>query len=481
LNGKGVNELAYRPIAAVVLAAGEGTRMRSTTPKVLHPLCGRPMILHVLDRLVELPLARIVVVVGNGAERVAKTVQEQLATEIPLEFVEQSQRLGTGDAAGVGLTGSGFDLDTEDDVLVLTGDTPLLCSDTLAGLATEHRLADAAATILTAELDDPTGYGRIVRDARGAVERIVEQTDANDAELAISEVNSSIYCFRRGLLAPALRRLEPENGKGEYYLTDVIGVLRAAGHLVVGTPAVDPTETLGVNDRAQLAVAEALLRRRINRRWMRDGVSMTDPEHTYVDAAVELEPEVRLLPGTLLEGRTVVGAGSVIGPHTRLVDAIVGEDVTIEETVAREVEIGDGATIGPYVSLRPGTRIAAGAHVGTFVEMKSADIGEGAKVPHLAYIGDAEIGPGANIGAGTITANYDGRHKHRTKVGRDARIGSNTVLVAPVEVGDDAYTAAGAVVNRDVPPGALAKGVPARVEPGWSAARRAAEGEDDPV
>ena len=227
--------------------------MRSETPKVLHPLCGRPMILHVLDRLVELPLARIVVVVGHGAERVSKTVQEQLATEIPLEFVEQNKRLGTGDAAGVGLTGSGFDLDTEDDVLVLTGDTPLLRSDTLAALATEHRLTDAAATILTAELDDPTGYGRIVRNADGVVDRIVEQTDANDAELAITEVNSSIYCFRRGLLAPALRRLEPENGKGEYYLTDVVGVLRAAGHLVVATPAPDPTETLGVNDRAQLA------------------------------------------------------------------------------------------------------------------------------------------------------------------------------------------------------------------------------------
>ena len=474
-----MNELAYRPIAAVVLAAGEGTRMKSTTPKVLHPLCGRPMILHVLDRLVELPLARIVVVVGHGAERVSKTVQEQLATEIPIEFVEQRLQRGTGDAVGVGLTGSGFDLDTEDDVLVLTGDTPLLRADTLANLASEHRLADAAATVLTADLDDPTGYGRIVRDARGAVDRIVEQADANDAELAITEVNSSIYCFRRGLLAPALRRLDPENVQGEYYLTDVIGVLRAAGHLVVGTPAADATETLGVNDRAQLAVAESVLRSRINRHWMREGVSMTDPEHTYVDAAVELEPEVRLLPGTVLEGRTVVGAGSVIGPHTRLVDTIVGDGVTIEQTVAREAEIGDGATIGPFVLLRPGTRLAAGAHVGTFVETKNADIGEGAKVPHLAYVGDADIGPGANLGAGTITANYDGRRKHRTKVGRDARIGSNTVLVAPVEVGDDAYTGAGAVVSRDVPPGALAKGVPARVEEGWTEAKRGNESEDD--
>jgi bifunctional UDP-N-acetylglucosamine pyrophosphorylase/glucosamine-1-phosphate N-acetyltransferase len=474
---EGVNELAYRPLAALVLAAGEGTRMRSTTPKVLHPLCGRPMILHVLDRLVELPLARITVVVGVGAERVTKTVQEQLATEIPVEFVEQRLQRGTGDAVSVGLTGSGFDLDGEDDVLVLTGDTPLLRAGTLASLATEHRLTDAAATVLTAELDDPFGYGRIVRDARGNLDRIVEQGDGNDAELDLHEVNSSIYCFRRGLLAPALRRLDPENAQGEYYLTDVVGVLRATGHAVIGAPVDDPTEILGVNDRAQLAAAEAVLRQRINTRWMREGVSMTDPAHTYVDASVELEPDVRLLPGTVLEGRTVVGSGSTIGPHTHLVDTIVGERVTIAQTIARETEIGDRVTIGPWVSLRPGTRINADAHVGTFVEMKNAEIGEGAKVPHLAYIGDAEIGPGANIGAGTITANYDGRHKHRTKVGRDARVGSNTVLVAPVEVGDGAYTGAGAVVSRDVPPGALAKGVPARNEEGW-VARRRDEGDD---
>ena len=475
-----MTELAYRPLAAVVLAAGEGTRMRSATPKVLHPLCGRPMILHVLDRLVELPLARIVIVVGHGAESVTKTVQEQLATETPVEFVEQRRQRGTGDAASVGLAGSGFDLDGEDDVLVLTGDTPLLRAETLAALATEHRLTDAAATVLTADLDDPFGYGRVIRDERGGVERIVEQPDANDAELAITEVNSSIYCFRRGLLAPALRRLDPENVQGEYYLTDVVEVLRSAGHLVVAAQADDPTEILGVNDRAQLATAETILRARINRRWMREGVSMTDPEHTYVDASVELEPEVALLPGTILEGRTVIGARSVIGPHCRLVDTIVGDGTTIEHTVAKEAEIGDGVTIGPWVSLRPGTRIAAGAHVGTFVETKNAEIGEGAKVPHLAYVGDAEIGPGANIGAGTITANYDGRAKHRTKVGRDARIGSNNVLVAPVEVGDGAYTGAGAVVSRDVPPGALAKGVPARIEEGWVKAKRTDDEDEEP-
>jgi bifunctional UDP-N-acetylglucosamine pyrophosphorylase/glucosamine-1-phosphate N-acetyltransferase len=244
-------------------------------------------------------------------------------------------------------------------------------------------------------------------------------------------------------------------------------VLRQAGHQVIGLPADDAAETLGVNDRVQLATAERLLRERINQRWMSEGVTMVDPVATYVDATVELEPDVRILPGTILEGRTVVGSGAVIGPDTRLVDTIVGVDAVIQNTVAREAEIGDRATVGPYVSLRPGTRVAADAHIGTFVETKNADIGEGAKVPHLSYVGDAEIGAGANIGAGSITANYDGKAKHRTKIGPGARIASNTVLVAPVEVGEGAYTGAGSVVNRDVPPGAMAKGVPARIEEDW--------------
>ncbi len=471
--------MAYRPLSAVVLAAGEGTRMRSSTPKLLHPLCGRPMLLHVLDTLVALPLERVVVVVGHGAERVTKLVQEQLATEIPLEFVEQRVQRGTGDAASVGLTAFADSLDAEDDVLVMAADVPLLRAETLAGLATEHRLADAAATMLTTHLDDPTGYGRVIRDARDNVERVVEQSDGNDAELEITEINPSIYCFRRAFLAPSLRRLSPENAQGEYYLTDVISVLRQAGHLVVGVPAPDSSETLGVNDRAQLAAAESVLRARINERWMREGVSMTDPAHTYVDAAVELEPDVHLLPGTILEGRTVVGSGSVIGPDSRLVDTIVGEDAVVANTVARESEIGDRATVGPWTSLRAGTHVAADAHVGTFVETKNSEIGEGAKVPHLAYIGDAEIGPRANIGAGTITANYDGQSKHRTIVGADARIGSNTVLVAPVQVGDGAYTGAGAIVTGNVPAGALAKGVPARIEEGWAERRAAEDAADD--
>jgi bifunctional UDP-N-acetylglucosamine pyrophosphorylase/glucosamine-1-phosphate N-acetyltransferase len=461
----------YRPLSAVVLAAGEGTRMKSSLPKVLHPMCGRPMLLHVLDALAQLPLDRIVVVVGHGADTVMQATRESYRGDITVEFVAQRARRGTGDAASVALTAFADTIDAEDDLIVVTGDAPLLRAETLAHLAREHRLAEAAASLLTTRVPDPTGYGRIVRDAQGRVAHIVEQADATPDELLIDEVNPSIYCFRRGLLAPALRRLSPENAQGEYYLTDVVSVLRDTGHPVLGIEATDPMETIGVNDRAQLAVAEVELRARINERWMREGVSMTDPATTYVDAEVELAPDVRLLPGTILQGRTVVQAGAVVGPHTQLVDTVVGERAVVRQTVAREAEIGDDATVGPFVSLRPGTRLAAGVHVGTFVETKNAEIGEGAKVPHLAYVGDAEIGAGANIGAGTITANYDGRTKHRTKVGKGARTGSNSVLVAPVELGEGAYTAAGAVVTHDVPPGALAKGVPARIEEGWAARR----------
>jgi bifunctional UDP-N-acetylglucosamine pyrophosphorylase / glucosamine-1-phosphate N-acetyltransferase len=463
----------HRPLAAVVLAAGEGTRMRSETPKVLHPLCGRPMLLHVIDALVALPLERIVVVVGHGAERVTKTLQEQLATEMPVEFVEQRVQRGTGDAASVALTAGVFDLDAEDDLLVVPGDAPLLRAETLAALARAHRETDAAATVLTAVLAQPAGYGRVVRDENGEVDHVVEQSDATPDELDIHEINTSIYCFRRGLLAPALRRLSPENAQGEYYLTDAVSVLKETGHTVVAVVADDPYETVGVNDRAQLAEVEAALRRRINQRWMRDGVSMTDPERTYIDATVELEPDVRLLPGTILEGRTVIGGGSVIGPDTHLSDTIVGERAMVRHSIAREAEIGDDATVGPFAHLRPGSRLGADVHIGNFVETKNADIGAGTKANHLAYLGDVEIGPGANIGAGTITANYDGRDKHRTRIGKGARIGSNNVLVAPVEVGDEAYTAAGAVVTRDVPPGALAKGAPAEIEEGWVDKREA--------
>jgi len=454
---------SYRPLAAVVLAAGEGSRIRSGTPKVLHELCGRPMVLHVVDALAELPLERVVIVVGHGAERVTKTLQEQLVTEVAVEFVEQRVQRGTGDAVSVALTSSAFDdLDAEDDILVLPGDHPLLSAETIAMLATEHRVQDAAATVLTVNAADPTGYGRVIRDKDDRVARIVEHADADADERAVAEINTSIYCFRRNLLAPALRRLSPENAQGEYYLTDAIEVLRAAGHKVIAVPADDPAAAMGVNDRAQLADAEAALRGRINRRWMLDGVTMVDPSRTYIDATVALEPDVRILPGTILEGRTSIAAGAVIGPDAHLVDTIVGERTTITNTVAREVEIGDDCQIGPFAYLRPGTRLAAGAKAGTFVELKNADIGAGTKVPHLSYVGDAEIGADANLGASTITANYDGVDKHKTRIGDGVHTGIHTSLVAPVELGDGSETGAGAVVTHDVPPARLVKGAPAR-------------------
>lgn len=472
----------YRPLAAIVLAAGEGTRMRSSTPKVLHELCGRPMLLHVLDALERLPLERIVVVVGPRHDQVVKTVHEQLEGNVGVEFVEQHAPRGTGDAVSVGLTAGYFDdLDAEDDIIVLPGDAPLIGAATLADLATRHRNEDAAATILTAIVEDPSGLGRVVRNKDDRVARIVEHRDASDEELAIDEINTSIYCFRRNLLAPALRRLSPVNAQGEYYLTDAIAVLRDAGHKVVAEPVEDISEALMVNDRAQLADAERALRERINREWMRSGVSMVDPERTYVDATVELAPDTRLFPGTILEGRTVIGAGSVIGPDTRIVDSIIGERVTIANSVVREAEIADDCSVGPYAHLRSGTRLLARAKVGDFVETKNATIGEGAKANHLAYLGDATVGAGANIGAGTITANYDGKHKHATAIGAGARTGSNSVLVAPVEIGEGAVVGAGAVVTHDVPAHTLVRGVPARTVEGWSDPARGAEDSAPPA
>ncbi len=451
----------YRPLVAVVLAAGEGTRMRSGTPKVLHPLCGRPMVLHVVDALSELPLERIVVVVGHGAERVTKTLQEQLVTEVRVDFVEQHVQRGTGDAMSVALT-QFDDADAEDDILVLPGDAPLVRAETLAKLATQHRVEDAAATILTAVVAEPRGLGRVIRDKDERVARVVEHADADDDERAIDEINTSIYCFRRNLLAPALRRLSPENAQGEYYLTDAIGVLRDAGHRVVALQAEDPGEAIMVNDRVQLAEAETELRARINRVWMRAGVTMVDPDATYIDANVELEPDVRLLPGTILEGRTVVGSGAELGPDVRVTDTVIGERVRMSYAVARDAEIGDECEIGPFAFVRPGTRLAAGVKIGTYVEVKNSEIGAGTKVPHLSYVGDADIGAETNLGASTITANYDGVNKHRTTIGDGVHTGVHTSLVAPVEVGDGAETGAGSVVTRDVDPGRLVKGIPAR-------------------
>src|SRR5437763_13613890 len=365
---------SYRPLTAVVLAAGEGTRMRSARPKPLHVLVGRPMLLHVLDALSELPVERAVVVVGHGAERVTKTLQEQAPPQLILDFVEQHVPRGTGDAASVALTAFPDNLEAEDgDIVVLPGDTPLLRPATLAALVREHREADAACTVLTAWLPQPGGHERIIHDKDERVSRIVEHALATEEERGIEEVNTSIYCFRRSLLAPALRRLSPENTAGEYYLSDVVAVLHDAGYKVVSMVADDPRETVGVNDRAQLAAAEAVLRGRINDRWMRRGVTMLDPDRTYVDAGVRLSPDVTLFPGTMLQGDTVVGPGARLGPDVRLTDCAVGEGATIEQAVGEQAEVGAGAVVGPFAWLAPGPHVSPGPRTGAFYTARSGD------------------------------------------------------------------------------------------------------------
>ncbi|MEO6317632.1 MAG: NTP transferase domain-containing protein [Acidimicrobiales bacterium] len=359
--------MSERRLSAVVLAAGEGSRMRSTRPKPLHLLCGRAMVLYVLDALPAAEIDHAVVVVGHGAERVTKKLTEDSAG-LRLEFVEQAVQRGTGDAVAVGLTGlPDDDLDDDVDLLVLPGDTPLLRARTVADLVAEHRHSGAACTILTARFGDPTGYGRIVRLGKDdRVARIVEQRDAAPDELEIDEINTGIFCFRRSLLAPALRMVHPDNAQGEYYLTDVVEVLADAGHRVVTVVAADADETHGINDRAQLAHAEAELRARTNAEWLARGVTMVDPASTYVDTTVSLAADVTLFPGTILQGRTTIGAGVEIGPGCRLVDCTVGEHTTLEHTVARLSTIGDDCVVGPYAALEPGTDLPTGTRTGAF-------------------------------------------------------------------------------------------------------------------
>jgi len=354
-----------RPLSAVVMAAGHGTRMHSDRPKPLHRLCGRPMILHVLDALAELPIDRVVVVVGHRAEWVTKTLIEHAPPGLAIEFVEQAQQRGTGDAMSVALTGLPEEDDGDDgDVVVLPGDTPLLRPGTLAALVRAHRAQDDAATLLTAVVDDPTGYGRVVRGRDDSVARVVEHGDATDEELDVREVNTSMYCFKRSVLAPSLRRLSPANAQGEYYLTDVVEVLYDAGHRVGSLVVEDTMEVAGVNDRAQLAVAEAELRDRINERWMRRGVTMWDPQTTYIDTEVTLATDVVLLPGVILQGACEVGEHAEIGPDVRLVDSVVGEGARIASSVCRRSVIGPEARVGPFAVLAEGTEVPAGDVVG---------------------------------------------------------------------------------------------------------------------
>ncbi len=440
-----------RPAAVVILAAGEGTRMRSSTAKVLHELGGRSMLGHVVAAARALDPEHLVVVVGHAREQVTEALS---ALDPAAVAVVQGEQRGTGHAVRTALEGL---VDLDGTVVVVPGDAPLLTAEVFRALLVTHTASSAATTVLTAELDDATGYGRVVRAADGSVEAIVEHRDADDAVRALREVNTSVFAFSAGPLRAALGRLSTDNAQGEEYLTDVVALHRAAG-LGVAAQSAAAADCMGVNDRVQLAEAARLLRLRVNRGHMLAGVAILDPETTWIDADVVLEPDATVLPHTQLKGRTVVRSGAVVGPDTTLVDCEVGAGATVRRTTGEGAVIGAGATVGPYTYLRPGTVLGEGSKAGAYVEIKASEIGAGSKVPHLSYVGDATIGARTNIGAATVFVNYDGQRKHRTEVGDDVRIGSDTMLVAPVTIGDGAYTAAGSVITKDVPPGALGVG-----------------------
>ncbi|HEX8133620.1 MAG TPA: bifunctional UDP-N-acetylglucosamine diphosphorylase/glucosamine-1-phosphate N-acetyltransferase GlmU [Actinomycetes bacterium] len=452
-------------LSVVVLAAGEGKRFRSALPKPLHPLAGRPLLWHVLAATAPLKSDRTVVVVGVGAEEV--TAAAERFDVGPLEFAVQPEPRGTGDALAAALPL----LPRGGQVLVLYGDTPLVTTALLERLLEAHRSAQAAVTLLTCRPQDPSGYGRVLRDAGGAVTGVVEQRDATPEQLAVGEVNAGFYVFERGVL-DGLAELGRDHDQGECYLPDLVPLVRRDGGEVVAVPGPEE-EAGGVNDRAELAAAAAVLRRRLLERLMAAGVTVVDPATTFVDVDVAVGADTVLQPLTFLEAGTRVGARCELGPNVRLVGCTVDDGASVTQSLAVKAHIGAGALVGPFAYLRPGADLARGSKVGTFVEVKQSRVGEGSKVPHLTYVGDADIGAGVNVGAGTVFVNYDGIDKHRTTVGDGAFIGSDTMLVAPLTVGDGAQTAAGSTITKDVPPDALAiERSEQRTILGWAARRR---------
>ncbi|MFI5984055.1 bifunctional UDP-N-acetylglucosamine diphosphorylase/glucosamine-1-phosphate N-acetyltransferase GlmU [Streptomyces sp. NPDC051555] len=472
---------ANRPAAVVVLAAGEGTRMKSATPKVLHEICGRTLVGHVVAASRELDPAHLVVVVGHAREQVTA----HLATvDAAVRTAVQHEQNGTGHAVRMGLEELGGEITGT--VVVVCGDTPLLTGETLARLTATHEADGNAVTVLTAEVPDSTGYGRIIRDAAtGAVTAIVEHKDATDAQRAILEINSGVFAFDGALLSDALGKVRTNNSQGEEYLTDVLEILRTGGHRVGAAVGPDHREILGINNRVQLAEARALLNARLLERAMLAGVTVIDPTSTFVDVTVTFGQDAIVHPGTQLLGATHLAERAEVGPNTRLKDTTVGAGARVDNTVADTAVIGAAASVGPFAYLRPGTNLGFKSKAGTYVEMKNATIGEGTKVPHLSYVGDATIGEYTNIGAASVFVNYDGEHKHHTVVGSHCKTGSDNMFVAPVTIGDGAYTAAGSVITKDVPPGALAvargqqrniEGWVARKRPGSAAAQAAQSG-----
>jgi bifunctional UDP-N-acetylglucosamine pyrophosphorylase / glucosamine-1-phosphate N-acetyltransferase len=453
-------------VTAVILAAGEGKRMRSRQPKVLHPLCGRPLIAYPLTSARTLA-DRIVLVVGPNAEEVVTVAGSDVRS------VVQKERLGSGHAVLQARPECG-----EGTILVLPGDMPLLSVETIGRLVDHHRKSRAAATVLTGVVAEPRGYGRVVRQG-GRVKRIVEERDATAAEKKIAEINTSVYCFAASRLWQALDKVRPNNDQGEYYLTDVIGILARAGAKVNAVVTEDAGEAAGVNDRKQLAAVAAVQRRRIFDRLMEGGVTILDPASTYIEDAVTIGPDTTIYPQVTIEGQSSIGGECVIGVGCHVSSSRMADRVTLlPYCVVRESAIEEAATLGPFCHLRPLSHVGPKAKVGNFVELKKSTIGRGSKVPHLSYVGDATVGEGVNVGAGTITCNYDGVNKHETKIGDRAFIGTNTSLVAPVTVGEGAYIGAGSTITKDVPPGALAVGRAQQiVKEGW-AARKAKKREE---
>lgn len=434
------------PTHVILLAAGEGKRMKSDLPKVAHVAAGRPLVNLVIAATRAIDPATTVVVVGHGADRVRSILPEGVVDAL------QAEQLGTGHATQIGLDALGS-VDPDDVIMVLYGDTPLLTPDLLTELADLDE--GESARLISAHLDDPTGYGRVTRDAEGSVSGVVEHRDCTPEQLEIDEINAGIYAVRAGRLVDTLKKVTNDNAQGEYYLTDVVGILVSEGDRLTAVKA-SPQEVMGINSQDQLAEARKELQRRTNQGLMEAGVEIIDPDRTYIDETVKVEPGARIYPGTHLEGSTSVGAGSRVGPDVFAVDSTIGDDTVVWYAVLREAEIGNGCEVGPYASLRPGTVLEDGAKLGTFVETKNATIGEGAKANHLAYLGDVAVGARSNIGAGVVTVNYDGVKKSRTEIGEDAFIGSDTMLIAPVTIGDRASTGAGSVITKDVSDDALA-------------------------
>ncbi len=433
--------------SAVILAAGKGVRMHSQMPKVLHRVAGKPMIWYVVKAVKEAGIDDIILVVGHGREMVREALSDE-----KLRFVVQEEQLGTGHA----LMQAQGSIDPDNTLVVLAGDTPLLEGKTLKKLLDFHRQQQALATVLSALLPDPFGYGRIIRQADGGLERIVEEKDASPEEKEITEINTGMYCFQAGAVFAALSRIERSNVQGEYYLTDVLPILKTDGHKVAVLATDEVDQIHGINDRIQMASAEAIIRQRHNQELMKNGVTIMAPETTFIDSTVKIGIDTIIYPFTVIEGQTIIGENCTIGPYTRINDSSIGNDVVIESSRVKEARIGNHCNIGPFAYLRPEADLQENVKVGDFVEIKKSIIGAGSKIPHLSYVGDALLGKKVNIGAGTITCNYDGKKKSRTILEDGVFIGSNTNLVAPVTIGENSITGAGSTITRDIPAHTLA-------------------------